>query len=118
MLIPGDEEWIEDVDWVVPVIGRRSREDLLPHPQGLARTSPESVSNGSGMAEVPRLIQRRSPRHSSWRAAYETGGTMKLAFDTKNFVMGDAGALGNKSMCCLPVESLAGHPFRIEGGTL
>ena len=29
LLMPGDEEWIEDVDWVVPVIGRRSREDLF-----------------------------------------------------------------------------------------
>ncbi|MBW7922816.1 MAG: FAD-dependent oxidoreductase [Rubellimicrobium sp.] len=28
VLMPGDEEWIEDVDWVVAVIGRRSREDL------------------------------------------------------------------------------------------
>ena len=26
--MPGDGEWIEAVDWVVPVIGRRSREDL------------------------------------------------------------------------------------------
>ena len=29
VLMPGDDEWIEDVDWVVPVIGRRSREDLF-----------------------------------------------------------------------------------------
>ncbi len=28
VLIPSDEQWIEDVDWVVPVIGRRSRENL------------------------------------------------------------------------------------------
>ncbi len=27
--MPGDDEWIENVDWVVPVIGRRSREDLF-----------------------------------------------------------------------------------------
>ena len=27
--MPGDEEVIEGVDWVVPVIGRRSREDLF-----------------------------------------------------------------------------------------
>jgi hypothetical protein len=29
VLTPSDEEWIENVDWVVPVIGRRSREDLF-----------------------------------------------------------------------------------------
>lgn len=29
ILIPGDETWLEGVDWVVPVIGRRSREDLF-----------------------------------------------------------------------------------------
>jgi 2,4-dienoyl-CoA reductase-like NADH-dependent reductase (Old Yellow Enzyme family) len=29
VLLPGDEEWLEDVDWVVAVIGRRSREDLF-----------------------------------------------------------------------------------------
>ena len=29
VLMPGDEEVIEGVDWVVPVIGRRSREDLF-----------------------------------------------------------------------------------------
>src|SRR5690606_27322665 len=29
LLMPGDPEWIEDVDWVVPVIGRRSRDDLF-----------------------------------------------------------------------------------------
>ena len=29
VLIPGNEQWIEGVDWVVPVIGRRSREDLF-----------------------------------------------------------------------------------------
>ena len=28
LLMPGDGEWIENVDWVVPVMGRRSREDL------------------------------------------------------------------------------------------
>ena len=28
LLMPGDGEWIENVDWLVPVIGRRSREDL------------------------------------------------------------------------------------------
>ena len=29
LLVPGDEEWIEGIDWVVPIIGRRSREDLF-----------------------------------------------------------------------------------------
>ena len=29
VLMPGDDQWIEAVDWVVPVIGRRSREDLF-----------------------------------------------------------------------------------------
>jgi hypothetical protein len=35
VLIPGDDRWIEDVDWVVAVIGRRSRED--PQTQICAR---------------------------------------------------------------------------------
>ncbi|MBV9671770.1 MAG: FAD-dependent oxidoreductase [Verrucomicrobia bacterium] len=29
ILVPGDGEWIENIDWVVPIIGRRSREDLF-----------------------------------------------------------------------------------------
>jgi hypothetical protein len=29
LLMPGDERWIDGIDWVVPVIGRRSCEDLF-----------------------------------------------------------------------------------------
>jgi 2,4-dienoyl-CoA reductase-like NADH-dependent reductase (Old Yellow Enzyme family) len=28
VLLPGEGEWLEDLDWIVPVIGRRSREDI------------------------------------------------------------------------------------------
>jgi hypothetical protein len=56
ILIPGDEEWIEDVDWVVPVIGRRSRQDLF-----LELRSSEDFKDVSilrvGDCVAPRLIQ-------------------------------------------------------------
>ena len=56
VLIPSDEEWIEDVDWVVPVIGRRSREDLFLE----LKSSPEFTDIEIlrvGDCVAPRLIQ-------------------------------------------------------------
>jgi 2,4-dienoyl-CoA reductase-like NADH-dependent reductase (Old Yellow Enzyme family) len=56
VLIPGDERWIEDVDWVVAVVGRRSREDLF-----LAfKSSPELDGvriERVGDCVAPRLLQ-------------------------------------------------------------
>jgi 2,4-dienoyl-CoA reductase-like NADH-dependent reductase (Old Yellow Enzyme family) len=56
ILMPGDAEPINDVDWVVPVIGRRSREDLfldLKHSPDFA-----SIRIGRvGDCVAPRLIQ-------------------------------------------------------------
>ena len=56
LLVPGDEEWIEGVDWVVPVMARRSREDLF------LRLKESSEFDGVqiervGDCVVPRLIQ-------------------------------------------------------------
>ena len=48
--MPGEEEIIDGVDWVVPVIGRRSREDLYLELK-TSPTSPTYVSNG--WATVP-----------------------------------------------------------------
>lgn len=56
VLLPTDEEWIEHVDWVVPVIGRRSREDLflqLQQADGFEGVQIERV----GDCVAPRLIQ-------------------------------------------------------------
>lgn len=56
VLIPSDESWIEDVDWVVPVIGRRSRQDLFLN----LKSSPEFESvdiHRVGDCVAPRLIQ-------------------------------------------------------------
>ena len=56
VLRPGDEEWIEDIDWVVPVIGRRSCEDLyleLKEHQDFKAIRIERV----GDCVAPRLIQ-------------------------------------------------------------
>jgi 2,4-dienoyl-CoA reductase-like NADH-dependent reductase (Old Yellow Enzyme family) len=56
VLIPGDEEWLDDIDWVVPVIGRRSREDLfleLRASPAFGGTRIERV----GDCVAPRLIQ-------------------------------------------------------------
>jgi 2,4-dienoyl-CoA reductase-like NADH-dependent reductase (Old Yellow Enzyme family) len=56
VLIPGEEEWIEDLDWVVPVMGRRSREDLylkLRERPDMAERRIERV----GDCVAPRLIQ-------------------------------------------------------------
>jgi 2,4-dienoyl-CoA reductase-like NADH-dependent reductase (Old Yellow Enzyme family)/pyruvate/2-oxoglutarate dehydrogenase complex dihydrolipoamide dehydrogenase (E3) component len=56
VLIPGDEEWIEDVDWVVPVIGRRSREDLFLELKGLKEFAGVRIER-VGDCVAPRLIQ-------------------------------------------------------------
>ena len=56
VLIPSEDEWIEDVDWVVPVIGRRSRQDLfleLKSTPGFEGVEFFSV----GDCVAPRLIQ-------------------------------------------------------------
>jgi hypothetical protein len=56
LLIPGEETWIENVDWVVPVIGRRSREDLFLD----LKSSPEFSNiriERTGDCVVPRLIE-------------------------------------------------------------
>jgi 2,4-dienoyl-CoA reductase-like NADH-dependent reductase (Old Yellow Enzyme family)/thioredoxin reductase len=56
ILMPGDEETIDGVDWVVPVIGRRSREDLyleLKAAAGFEKVRIERV----GDCAAPRLIQ-------------------------------------------------------------
>ncbi|MEQ8967584.1 MAG: FAD-dependent oxidoreductase [Azospirillaceae bacterium] len=56
VLMPGEDEVIEDVDWVVPVIGRRSREDLylaLRQSDDFTDIRIERV----GDCVVPRLIQ-------------------------------------------------------------
>jgi 2,4-dienoyl-CoA reductase-like NADH-dependent reductase (Old Yellow Enzyme family) len=56
ILMPGGDEVIESVDWVVPVIGRRSREDLY---LGL-KNSPDFASirvERVGDCVAPRLVQ-------------------------------------------------------------
>lgn len=56
LLMPGDPEIIEGVDWIVPVLGRRSREDLylkLKRDPRFSQTQIERV----GDCAVPRLIQ-------------------------------------------------------------
>jgi 2,4-dienoyl-CoA reductase-like NADH-dependent reductase (Old Yellow Enzyme family)/thioredoxin reductase len=56
VLLPGEDLWLEDVDWVVPVIGRRSREDLfleLKSSAGFDGVRIERV----GDCVVPRLVQ-------------------------------------------------------------
>ena len=56
LLVPSDEEWIEGIDWVVPIIGRRSREDLFLE----LKESPEFKDikiERVGDCVVPRLIQ-------------------------------------------------------------
>ena len=56
VLIPGDDRWIEDVDWVVASIGRRSREDLY-----LAFKASPSLAGARiervGDCVAPRLLQ-------------------------------------------------------------
>jgi 2,4-dienoyl-CoA reductase-like NADH-dependent reductase (Old Yellow Enzyme family) len=56
VLLPGDEEWLEDVDWVVPVIGRRSREDLFLALREDPRFADVHIER-IGDCVAPRLIQ-------------------------------------------------------------
>ncbi len=56
ILMPGEERFIEDIDWVVPIIGRSSREDLylkLKQAQEFASVRIERV----GDCVAPRLVQ-------------------------------------------------------------
>ena len=56
VLIPGDEEWLDGIDWVVPVIGRRSREDLFIELKALAAFGGTRIER-VGDCVAPRLIQ-------------------------------------------------------------
>ncbi|HEV7801876.1 MAG TPA: FAD-dependent oxidoreductase [Burkholderiales bacterium] len=56
LLLPGDEEWIEGVDWVVAVIGRRSREDLYLELKASADFVGVQIER-VGDCLAPRLIQ-------------------------------------------------------------
>jgi hypothetical protein len=56
VLIPGDDRWIEDIDWVVAAIGRRSREDLFLK----LKSAPELAGVRVARVEdcvAPRLLQ-------------------------------------------------------------
>jgi 2,4-dienoyl-CoA reductase-like NADH-dependent reductase (Old Yellow Enzyme family) len=56
LLMPGDEEEIADVDWVVPVMGRRSREGLFLELSSSERFRDVRLER-VGDCVVPRLIQ-------------------------------------------------------------
>jgi hypothetical protein len=56
LLMPGDDIWIENVDWVVPVIGRRSREDLFLKLKEDARFAGIRVER-TGDCVAPRLVE-------------------------------------------------------------
>lgn len=56
LLMPGEDETIEDVDWVVPAIGRRSRERLFLEVLGSGRLGDTRLER-VGDCVVPRLIQ-------------------------------------------------------------
>lgn len=56
LLMPGDESWIEGVDWVVPIIGRRSREDLFLKLKGDERFVKVRVER-TGDCVAPRLVE-------------------------------------------------------------
>ena len=56
ILIPGDDRWIEDVDWVVAVIGRRSREDLFLRLKSAPELSGVRIER-VGDCVAPRLLQ-------------------------------------------------------------
>jgi 2,4-dienoyl-CoA reductase-like NADH-dependent reductase (Old Yellow Enzyme family) len=56
ILMPGDEEVIEGVDWVVPVIGRRSREDVYLDLKAAPELANAKVMR-VGDCVAPRLIQ-------------------------------------------------------------
>jgi hypothetical protein len=56
VLLPGDGEWLEGIDYVVPAIGRRSREDLFHALQADERFKGIHVER-IGDCIAPRLIQ-------------------------------------------------------------
>ncbi len=56
LLMPGEGEWIENVDWVVPVIGRRSREDLFLKLKDDPRFEGVRIER-TGDCVAPRLIE-------------------------------------------------------------
>ena len=56
VLIPGDDRWIDDVDWVVAAIGRRSREDLFLTFKSAPELSGTRVER-VGDCVAPRLLQ-------------------------------------------------------------
>lgn len=56
LLMPGDNIWLTDVDWVVPVIGRRSREDLFLKLKKDARFASTRVER-TGDCVAPRLVE-------------------------------------------------------------
>ena len=56
VLIPGDERWIEDVDWVVASVGRRSREDLFLAFKAAPELSGVNIER-VGDCVAPRLLQ-------------------------------------------------------------
>ena len=56
ILIPGNERWIEGIDWVVPVIGRRSREDLFLELKASDLFGGKRIER-VGDCVAPRLIQ-------------------------------------------------------------
>ena len=56
LLMPGDGEWIENVEWVVPVIGRRSREDLYLKLKQDPRFAGLRIER-TGDCVAPRLIE-------------------------------------------------------------
>ena len=56
LLVPGEGEWIEGLDWVVPVIGRRSREDLFLELKSAAEFKDVRIER-VGDCVAPRLVQ-------------------------------------------------------------
>ena len=56
VLLPGDGAWMERIDWIVPVIGRRSREDLYLRLQQDRRFEATHIER-IGDCVSPRLIQ-------------------------------------------------------------
>src|SRR3984893_11488829 len=56
ILVPGKGEWIENIDWVVPIIGRRSREDLFLELKSSSEFGNVRIER-VGDCVAPRLIQ-------------------------------------------------------------
>lgn len=56
ILVPGEGEWIDNVDWLVPIISRRSREDLFLELKTLSEFGDIRIER-VGDCVAPRLIQ-------------------------------------------------------------